>query len=162
MTLPKTADQYVTKEQMLQNIIMSMGGRAAEKLIMEDITTGASGDIQHATGVAREMVVSYGMSEQLGPIAYKSSHDEVFIGRDFGHSKQYSEEIAAKIDEENYKIVDTGYQKAVTLLEEHIDKLHAVANALLEKELLDEQEFKAVMEESPVTEEEEVNEQENC
>jgi len=161
MTLPKTDDQYVTKEQMTQNIIMSMGGRAAEKLIMEDVTTGASGDIQHATGVAREMVVSYGMSENLGPIAYKSSHDEVFIGRDFGHSKQYSEEIAAKIDEEIYKIVDTGYQKAVALLEEHIDKLHAVAEALLEKELLDEQEFKAVMEQSPILEEE-VNEQENC
>ncbi len=161
MTLPKTDDQYVTKEQMTQNIIMSMGGRAAEKLIMEDITTGASGDIQHATGVAREMVVSYGMSENLGPIAYKSSQDEVFIGRDFGHSKQYSEEIAAKIDEEIYKIVDTGYQKAVALLEEHIDKLHAVAEALLEKELLDEQEFKSVMEQSPVLEEE-ANEQENC
>ncbi len=146
MTLPKTDDQYVTKEQMTQTIIMSMGGRAAEKLIMEDVTTGASGDIQHATQVAREMVVSYGMSDNLGPIAYKSSQDEVFIGRDFGHSKQYSEEIAAKIDEEIYKIVESGYEKAVEMLKEHIDKLHAVANALLEQEILDGDEFKAVME----------------
>lgn len=149
MTLPKTDDQYVTRDQMTQNIIMAMGGRAAEKLIMEDITTGASGDIQHATQVAREMVVSYGMSDKLGPIAYKSSQDEVFIGRDFGHSKVYSEEIAARIDEEIHTIIDTGYQEAIRLLEENLEKLHEVANALLEREILDGDEFKALMDPQP-------------
>lgn len=153
MTLPKTDDQYVTKEQMNQNIVMSMGGRAAEQLIMEDVTTGASGDIQHATQVARDMVVSYGMSDSLGPIAYKSSQDEVFIGRDFGHSKLYSEEIAGKIDEEIHQIIDTGYEKALSILREHLKQLHAVAEALLEREILDADEFKAVMEQS-VSEEE--------
>lgn len=145
MTLPKTDDQHVTKEQMIENIVMSMGGRAAEKLIMEDVTTGASGDIQHATQIARDMVVSYGMSEKLGPIAYKSSQDEVFIGRDFGHSKQYSEEIAAQIDEEIHRIVEDSYQKAISMLTEHVEQLHAVANALLEREILDGDEFAAVM-----------------
>ncbi|MDY4976523.1 MAG: ATP-dependent zinc metalloprotease FtsH, partial [Clostridia bacterium] len=139
-------DNHVTKEQMLENIVMSMGGRAAEKLVIKDVTTGASGDIQHATQIAREMVVSYGMSDKLGPIAYKSSQDEVFIGRDFGHSKQYSEEIAAEIDEEVHRIVDDCYQKAIALLEEHMDQLHAVSQALLEREVLDEKEFAAVME----------------
>ena len=146
MTLPKNDDNHVTKEQMLENIVMSMGGRAAEKLVIKDVTTGASGDIQHATQIAREMVVSYGMSDKLGPIAYKSSQDEVFIGRDFGHSKQYSEEIAAEIDEEVHRIVDDCYQKAIALLEEHMDQLHAVSQALLEREVLDEKEFAAVME----------------
>lgn len=146
MTLPKNDDNHVTKEQMMENIVMSMGGRAAEKLVIKDVTTGASGDIQHATQIAREMVVSYGMSDKLGPIAYKSSQDEVFIGRDFGHSKQYSEEIAAEIDEEVHRIVDDCYQKAIALLEEHMDQLHAVSQALLEREVLDEKEFAAVME----------------
>ena len=154
MTLPKTDDQYTTKEQMLENIIMSMGGRAAEKLVIQDITTGASGDIQHATQIAREMVVSYGMSDKLGPISYKSSQDEVFIGRDFGHSKLYSEEIAAEIDQEVHRISEECYHKAIALLEEHMDQLHAVSHALLEREVLDHDEFAAVMEEKKQTEEE--------
>ncbi len=154
MTLPKTDDQYTTKEQMLENIIMSMGGRAAEKLVIQDITTGASGDIQHATQIAREMVVSYGMSDKLGPISYKSSQDEVFIGRDFGHSKLYSEEIAAEIDQEVHRIIEECYHKAIALLEEHMDQLHAVSHALLEREVLDHDEFAAVMEEKKQTEEE--------
>ena len=154
MTLPKTDDQYTTKEQMLENIIMSMGGRAAEKLVIQDITTGASGDIQHATQIAREMVVSYGMSDKLGPISYKSSQDEVFIGRDFGHSKLYSEEIAAEIDQEVHRIIEECYHKAIALLEKHMDQLHAVSHALLEREVLDHDEFAAVMEEKKQTEEE--------
>lgn len=154
MTLPKNDNNYVTKEQMIENIVMSMGGRAAEKLIIEDVTTGASGDIQNATQIAREMVVSYGMSDKLGPIAYKSSQDEVFIGRDFGHSKQYSEEIAAQIDDEIHQIVDDCYQKAIAMLEEHIDQLHAVSNALLEREVLDKEEFVAVMQGKKLDQEE--------
>ena len=154
MTLPKNDNNYVTKEQMIENIVMSMGGRAAEKLIIEDVTTGASGDIQNATQIAREMVVSYGMSDKLGPIAYKSSQDEVFIGRDFGHSKQYSEEIAAQIDDEIHQIVDDCYHKAIAMLEEHIDQLHAVSNALLEREVLDKEEFVAVMQGKKLDQEE--------
>ncbi len=144
MTLPSDEKDYRTKEEMLQDIVMTMGGRAAEKLVLEDISTGASGDIQHATAIAREMIVTYGMSERLGPIAYKSSQDEVFIGRDFGHSKTYSEHVAAEIDEEIKNIVEDCYQKALDLLETHIDTLHLIARELLEKETLDSEDFEAI------------------
>jgi len=145
MTLPKDDKRYETKSEMLQSITMMMGGRAAEKLILEDISNGASGDIQNATSVATAMVVKYGMSEKLGPISYKSPHDEVFIGRDYGHSKTYSEQVAAEIDDEVRSIIENCYQCSVAILQKNVEKLHQIADALLERETIDGEEFDKLM-----------------
>ncbi len=143
MILPKEDKYYGTKEEMREQIIHLLGGRAAEKLTLDDISTGASNDIQRATDIAREMVTKYGFSEKLGPVNYSSS-DEVFLGKDFTSKQAYSEETANEIDEEVKAIVEEAYDAAITILEEHIDQLKAVAEGLLEIETLDGDQFRAL------------------
>lgn len=143
MILPKEDKYYGTKEEMREQIIHLLGGRAAEKLTLDDISTGASNDIQRATDIAREMVTKYGFSEKLGPVNYSSS-DEVFLGKDFTSKQAYSEETANEIDEEVKAIVEEAYDAAITILEEHIDQLRAVAEGLLEIETLDGEQFVAL------------------
>jgi len=134
-------ENFKSKSEMYENIVMSLGGRIAEKLFLDDISTGASGDIQQATNLARAMVTQYGMSEKLGPISYDSSGHSIFIGRDFGQMKSYSEETAALIDEEVKHIFDQAAADCEKLLTEHRDTLIAVAEYLLEHETMDGEEF---------------------
>ena len=137
-----------TRGQMLDVIVRALGGRVAEEIVLDDISTGASGDIQQATAVARQMVTKYGMSDKLGAVLYGSNHssDEVFLGRDFSSGKNYSEVTAAAIDEEIRNIISTSYDRCKSILTEHIDKLHFVAEFLLKNESMDEEQFKAAME----------------
>ena len=144
MYRPTEDKSFMSKTEMEENIVSLLGGRVAEQLILNDISTGASNDIERASKVARDMVTKYGMSERIGAIMYGSGQEEVFLGRDFAQSKNYSEETAAIIDEETKKIVDTAYQRAQSILTKHIDKLHAVAQVLLEKEKIDGEEFDAI------------------
>ena len=144
-----------TKGQMLDIIVRALGGRVAEEIILDDISTGASSDIQHATSIARQMVTRYGMSDKLGTVLYGSEHssDEVFLGRDFSSGKNYSEQTAASIDDEIRSIISTSYDRCKVILTEHIDKLHFVAEFLLKNESMDEEQFKAAMEmENPTIE----------
>ena len=134
-------ENYKSRSEMFEDIVMSLGGRIAEKLFLDDISTGASGDIQHATQLARAMVTQYGMSEKLGPIQYDSSGHSIFIGRDFGQMKSYSEETAALIDEEVKRIFDEAAAACEKLLEEHRETLIAVAEYLLEHETMDGEDF---------------------
>ena len=144
MYRPTEDKSFMSKTEIEENIVSLLGGRVAEKLILNDISTGASNDIERASKIARDMVTKYGMSERIGAIMYGSGQEEVFLGRDFAQSKNYSEETAGIIDEETKKIVDTAYQRAETILTEHIDKLHAVAEVLLDKEKIDGDEFDAI------------------
>ena len=123
---------------------MLFRSRVAEALVLGDISTGAQNDIERATKLARRMVTHYGMSDKLGPMTYGTDEEEVFVGRDLGRSRNYSEEVAAAIDKEMRDIIDKAYQKSEQLLKENLDKLHLVAEALLEKETLDSKEFEAV------------------
>jgi len=141
MHLPTEDKMYNSKKEMLNNIIVLLAGRVAEQLVLDDISTGASNDIQRATSIARSMVTKYGMSEALGTVFYDSEQEEVFIGRDMGHTKAYSEEIAARIDNEIRKIIDDSYGKCTQLLKDNLDRLHVVAQALIEKEKIDGEEF---------------------
>ena len=141
MPLPENDDMFSTKGKMKQRIMVSLGGRIAESIIFEDITTGASSDIQKATEVARNMVVRYGMSDKLGMINYESDDDEVFIGRDLAHTKSYSDQTAALIDEEVKAIIDECYKEAEKILREHEVVLHAVSKLLIEKERITREEF---------------------
>lgn len=134
MPLPKLDEMYLTKAKMLQEVVALLGGRAAEKLVLDDVTTGASNDIQRATAIARNMVVRYGMSDVLGPILYGDDNEEVFIGRDWGHTRNYGENIAGIIDGEIKRIVSDAFDQAMDLLEENMEVLHRVAKLLLEKE----------------------------
>jgi cell division protease FtsH len=143
MPLPEKDEMFNTKGKMLQDIQVSLGGRIAEELIFDDITTGASQDIKQATGVARAMVTKYGMSESLGLVNY-DSEEEVFIGRDFGHTKGYGEAVASKIDMEIKRIVDECYQKAREIILEHREVLDKTAELLLEKEKITREEFEAL------------------
>ena len=143
MPLPEKDEMFNTKGKMLQDIQVSLGGRIAEELIFDDITTGASQDIKQATGVARAMVTKYGMSEELGMVNYDSD-EEVFIGRDFGHTKGYGEAVASKIDMEIKRIVDECYQKAIAIILEHRKVLDETAELLLEKEKITREEFEAL------------------
>ena len=143
MPLPEKDEMFNTKGKMLQDIQVSLGGRIAEELIFDDITTGASQDIKQATGVARAMVTKYGMSEELGMVNYDSD-EEVFIGRDFGHTKGYGEAVASKIDMEIKRIVDECYQKAKAIILEHRKVLDETAELLLEKEKITREEFEAL------------------
>ncbi len=145
MSLPSEDKMYNTYTEMKEEIIVLLGGRVAEQLIFNDISTGASNDIERATDIARSMITKYGMSKKLGPITFGESSNEVFIGRDMGHVKNYSEKIAAEIDEEIFAIVKEGYEKVTDILSENIDKLHEVAKILLEKEKLSGEEFTAIM-----------------
>ena len=148
MHLPERDRSYMSKSKLEDEIVGLLGGRVAEKLVLGDISTGAKNDIERATAIARKMVMDYGMSESIGPIAFGSGHDEVFMGRDFGRTKNYSEEVAYKIDEEVKNLIDTGYNRAHKLLSENISKLHAVAEALLVKEKLEAAEFEELFQAS--------------
>ena len=144
MPLPEKDEMFLTKGKMLQEIMVSLGGRIAEELIFDDITTGASSDIKKATKVARKMVTRYGMSENVGVINYDSDDDEVFIGRDLAHAKSHSELVASKIDEEVKAIVDDCYKKAKDIIIENQDVLESCAQLLLEKEKISREEFEAL------------------
>ena len=145
MYLPEKDRSYVTKGEMFEDIVSSLGGRVAEQLILEDISTGASNDLQQATNIARQMITKYGFSERLGPVVYGTSQEETFLGRDFAQGKGYSETTAAEIDSEMRDIIDEAYETCRRTLTEHIDQLHALAKALMEREKLNEQEFNTVM-----------------
>ncbi len=149
---PEEDTSYHTKGGMLDHIRMSLGGRVAEELIMDDISTGASGDIQQATKLARGMVTQYGMSEKLGTVLYGSEHAEVFLGRDYTSGKEYSEKTAAAIDEEIQSIIADCYKDAKAILSEHIDKLHFVAQYLLKHESMDDDQFLAAMQDGATEE----------
>ena len=144
MYRPTEDKNFMSKTEMEDNIVSLLGGRVAEALILNDISTGASNDIERATQIARSMVTKYGMSDRIGTLTLGSSQNEVFLGRDFAQSKEYSEETAAIIDEEVKKIVDKAYNEAKQILTEHIDKLHAVAGVLLEKEKIEADEFEQI------------------
>jgi cell division protease FtsH len=144
MYLPEEDRQYMTKSQMEDAIVQMLGGRVAEELVLKDISTGAQNDLDRATKIARSMVTHYGMSEKLGPMTYGTDEDEVFIGRDLGRTRNYSEEVAAEIDKEMRTFIDKAYSKAEKLLSENINKLHKVAEALLDKETLDGNEFEEI------------------
>ena len=148
VSVPTEDRMGMTKGEMFDDIVYGMGGRVAEELVLDDISTGASGDIKQATARARAMVTKYGMSDLLGPVLYgsSSSSDEVFLGRDFSSGKNYSEQTAAAIDEEIRKIIASAYDRCKSILTEHIDKLHFVAEFLLKNESMDEEQFKAAME----------------
>jgi len=142
--LPEQDRYYMTKKKMEDHLVSLLGGRAAEALVLDDISTGAQNDIERATKLARQMVTHYGMSEKLGPMTYGTDEEEVFVGRDFGRTRNYSEEVAAEIDREMRSIIDKAYNKAEQLLRDNINKLHRVAEALLEKETLDAKEFEEI------------------
>ena len=144
MYRPTEDKSFMSKSEMLEQIVSLLGGRVAEKLILDDISTGASNDIERATKIARSMVTKYGMSEKIGTIMLGTNQEEVFLGRDFSQGKEYSEETAGVIDEEVKKIVDNAYNTAENILKENIEKLHAVAGVLLEKEKIDGEEFEAI------------------
>ena len=144
MYKPTEDKSFMSKSEMLENIISLLGGRVAEAIILDDISTGASNDIERATKIARAMVTKYGMSDRVGAVMYGGDQEEVFLGRDFAHSKEYSEETAGIIDEEVKKIIDNAYRSAEDILRSNIDKLHAVAGVLLEKEKIDGEEFDAI------------------
>ncbi len=140
---PDEDKTYHTKAQLLEEIIISMGGRAAEDIVLGEISTGASGDLKHANSVARSMIIDYGMSDRLGNMVF-NENDEVFIGRDFGHTRSYSEEVAATIDKEVKLLIDSAYEKSKAILNEHIDILHRLAETLLEKEKIEGHEFEQI------------------
>lgn len=148
LSLPQEDRYYASKTKLEEEIVGLLGGRVAEKLILDDISTGAKNDIERATAISRKMVTEYGMSDVLGPIEFGTGHDEVFMGRDFNKARNYSEEVAAQIDKEIKRFVMTAYDRAETLLRENINKLHKVAEALLEKEKLEAEEFEALFSEA--------------
>jgi len=146
MYLPEEDRSYRSKTEMEESIVRLLGGRVAEKLALDDISTGASNDIERATKIARAMVTTYGMSDALGPMTYGTDDEEVFLGRDFNKIRNYSEEVAAKIDKEMRRIIDNAYHKTETLLSQNMEKLDRVAQALLEKETISGKEFETLFE----------------
>ena len=144
MPLPEKDEMFATKSRMLQDIMVSLGGRIAEEIIFGDITTGASSDIKKATKTARRMVTRYGMSDNIGVICYDDDDDEVFIGKDLAHAKAHSEEISGEIDKEVKRIIDDCYTKAKDIIMQHENVLHSCAKLLLEKEKINREEFEAL------------------
>ncbi|HHV59482.1 MAG TPA: ATP-dependent metallopeptidase FtsH/Yme1/Tma family protein [Clostridiaceae bacterium] len=138
---PAEDKMYRTKSQLMESIIISLGGKAAEEIVLGEISTGSYGDLRQANKIARNMVTKYGMSEKLGDLIFGDESDEIFLGRDFAHQRNYSEELAAEIDKEVKKIIDAAHEKVVQVLKENINKLHKIAEALLEKERLEADEF---------------------
>ena len=145
VTRPDSNDQHVSRNQMRENIIMLLGGRVAEELVLDDICTGASNDIERATSTARNMITKYGFSKKLGTVVYGSDNDEVFLGKDYGHTRNYSESVAAQIDEEVKLIIEKAYSDCAEILKNNIDKLHFVAKYLLKFEKIDGAEFEKIM-----------------
>ncbi len=159
LSLPKEDISYTSKTEMLEEIVSLLGGRVSEKLFLGDISTGASNDIERATAIAKSMVVKYGMSDTLGTRSFGSSNDEVFIGRDFGHTKDYSEDVASKIDAEIKRIIDDCYTRCSDILSENSDKVKATAELLLEKEKVDADEFEALFGEAPQESDSEISDE---
>ena len=150
MYKPNEDKSYRSKSEMKEHIVSLLGGRVAEQLVLDDISTGASSDIDRASKIARNMVMKYGMSEKLGPITFGSSQgqdDEVFLGKDINNQRNYSEKVAAQIDDEVRDIITRAYSYAEKVLKDNIDKLHKVANVLIEKEKIDSEEFEAIFKE---------------
>lgn len=145
VTRPDSDDQHVSRNQMRENIIMLLGGRVAEELILDDICTGASNDIERATSTARNMVTKYGFSKRLGTVVYGSDNDEVFLGKDYGHTRNYSEAVAAQIDEEVKFIIEKAYSDCAEILRTNVDKLHLLAKYLLKFEKIDGPDFEKLM-----------------
>ena len=154
LNVPEEDKYSVYKKELTEKITMLLGGRAAEKIIFDDISGGASNDIQRATEIAHKMVMQLGMSDELGPIMFGTGQSEVFLGRDFTSGRNYSEEIASKIDSEIHKIIRGAYDEAIRLLTENIDKLHFIAGYLVKNEVMDGEQFRRVMEDDSVTYEE--------
>ena len=151
MQLPVEDKFYATKNEMKENIVVLLGGRVAEELTLDDISTGASNDLERVSATARNMVTKYGMSEKLGPMAFGDSDDEVFLGNSFATKKNYSEEVAYEIDKEIGRIVDEAYKQTKKILQDNMDKLEYVAKALLVYETLDAEQFtKAFNKELPL------------
>ena len=144
MPLPERDEMFNTRNQMQQHIVVSLGGRVAEELVIGDVTTGASQDIKQATAMARSMVTKFGMSEKVGLINYEQGDDEIFIGRDLAHTRAYGEQVQSEIDEEVKRIIDEAYQKARELIEANVDVLHRSARLLIEKEKITREEFEAL------------------
>ena len=145
MSLPEKDKTYVSKNEMYNNIVVLLGGRVAEKLILDDISTGASNDLERATATARNMVTRYGFSDNLGPVVYGQGEHEVFLGRDYTNTPSYSDNVAAEIDNEIRTIVENAFEQAETLLKEHIDQLHLVAQYLIKNEKIDGEKFDKLM-----------------
>ena len=152
MPLPERDDMFNTRGKMLQDIVVCLGGRIAEELILDDITTGASQDIKQASAQARAMVTKFGFSDKVGLINYETDDDEVFLGRDLGHARTFSEETSLAIDQEVKRIVDECYSRAKAILEEHMEILHKCAALLIEKERINREEFEALFEQRDMTE----------
>ena len=148
MPLPERDEMHMTKGKMLQDITVCLGGRIAEGIIFDDVTTGAVQDIKQATEAARDMVTKYGFSEKLGMINYDTSDDEVFIGRDIGHTKSYSESTSKVIDDEVKSIIDRCHEQATKILTDHRDVLDRLAALLIEKERITREEFEALFEQN--------------
>ena len=157
---PDKDEMHMMKSRMLDDIVSLLGGRVAEKIIFNDISTGASNDIQRASEIARKMITKYGMSEKLGPIAFGTGNDEVFLGKDYNHMKNYSENVAAVIDEEVNRIITDAYKRTEQILTEHVDKLHLLAETLVKLEKVNEEQFVSLMENGALPEEKEVKEPE--
>ncbi len=155
MSLPSEDKSYRSRKEMLEEIVVLLGGRVAEAVILDDISTGASNDIERATNLVFSMITKYGMSEKLGPITYGSSDGEVFLGKEFGHNKTYSEETAAKIDAEVKEYITEGYEKTEKILREHIAELHTVAKFLFEHEKMTGEQFAMAMEGKAIPEDSE-------
>ncbi len=141
LSLPTDDKNYVSKNDMLDNLVSLLGGRVAEKLVLDDISTGASNDIERASKIARDMVTKYGMSDSIGPISFRSENDEVFLGMSYSSGREYSEKLAAEIDTEVKSIIDNAYERCTKILTDNITKLHNVAQALFEKEKINGEEF---------------------
>ncbi|HAY72725.1 MAG TPA: ATP-dependent zinc metalloprotease FtsH, partial [Ruminococcaceae bacterium] len=146
LTVPLEDKVSVYKKGLMEEITMILGGRVAEKLVLGDISTGASNDIERATKLAKSMVTEYGMSDRIGPVSYSSGSGEVFLGRDYGHAKDYSEAFAQEIDEEISSIIHNGYDRTEKILTEHMDKLHELAQYLIKYEKIDGDKFNQLME----------------
>ncbi len=152
MQIPTEDRSYKSRREMLEDLVVLLGGRVAEALVLKDISTGASNDIERATALARSMIVKYGMSPELGPIKYGTDSSEPFLGRDMGHVRDYSEETAAEIDAELRKMINTAYHQTEKILTEHMDKLHEVAKYLFQNEKMSGDTFAEIMQENPVIE----------
>ena len=162
ISLPQEDEMVISRTKMQETIVSLLGGRVAEQLVLDDISTGASNDIQRASNIARDMVTKYGMSEKLGPISFASDHDEVFLGRDFASKKSFSENIASLIDSEVKDIVDSAYGKCSAILKQHMNKLHEIATYLMEHEVMDDKTFYGIFGESvPGKQQESSNTQNN-
>ncbi|MEG0970906.1 MAG: cell division protein FtsH, partial [Acidaminococcaceae bacterium] len=145
LSLPKEDRYYATRSEMLDELKLLLGGRVAEALVLNEISSGASNDLQRATELARQMICEYGMSDALGAVSFGRHQSQVFLGRDLGRDKDYSEEVAAQIDREIRKFIDEAYQGTVELLKNNLDKLHLIAEALIERETLEGLEVEQLM-----------------